>query len=400
MQTRVLRLLVGLCVAALGACSAPSSPAITSLPGMNSGGSGNASGGSTTVAGTSGMAAGSGGMSTTAGAGGSSGAGTAGSGAQAGAAGTASTTMSAGCGKPLPALVTPSATTWSEMADQDARAGKPPPMMVPCEVDPAGKAAPPCVNGMKPRGFFVMVKPGFDNTKPSKVIYEAAGCDDSSDAHGGTSGYKYQDFDSGSSEQVIQVGMDYSRNDNCYDNANPKSNDFQFFPMLHKYIEDNFCVDPTHQYFSGYSTGAWVAQQFTCAFPDVLRGIVASTGNEPPQQPTCAPPGHPVAGMFLHDLQDTYNTYAGMKPGCARLLSHNGCTTTTCEPTDTTLSDPYIYPTNLGSPQGMACVSFKGCPATAPVVWCTTSLGGGNNSHYIGADKWVTGLFWDFLNKY
>jgi len=337
MQTRVLRLLVGLCVAALGACSAPSSPAITSLPGMNtggssnsSGGSGNPSGGSTTVAGTSGMAAGSGGMSTTAGAGGSSGAGTAGSGAQAGAAGTGSTTMSAGCGKPLPALVTPSATTWSEMADQDARAGKPPPMMVPCEVDPAGKAAPPCVNGMKPRGFFVLVKPGFDNTKPSKVIYEAAGLRRQQrrarrHLRLQVSGFRFGLVPAGdpgrhgllAQRQLLRQRQSQVERLSVLPDAAQVT------------IEDNFCVDPSHQYFSGYSTGAWVAQQFTCAFPDVLRGIVASTGNEPPQQPACVA-GHPVAGLFLHDLQDTYNTYAGMLPGCARLLTHNGCTTTTC----------------------------------------------------------------------
>jgi hypothetical protein len=287
---------------------------------------------------------------------------------------------------------------WSEMANQDGTAGKPAPIMVPCTVDPNGKAAPPCVNGMTRRGYWVYVKPGYDKTKPSKVIYEGAGCGDTSAAHGGTAAYPYQNVDGDA--QVIQVGMDYSRNDNCYDNANPTSNDFTFFPMMMAEVEKQFCVDKTKQYWSGYSTGSWVGNQFTCAFPDKLRGVVFATGNEPDAQPTCKS-GFPVAGMFLHDDNDTYNTGVKMIPGCNRLLKQNGCTTLQCDYKNTAVSTPYAIPgTVTGQPASLKCVQFNGCPATSPVIWCSTTLGGGDQSHYIGAGAWVYTLFWDFINKY
>ena len=306
--------------------------------------------------------------------------------------------MSAGCGKDLPTLVTPG--KWSEMANQDAKAGRPPPMVVPCTVDPAGKAIPPCVNGMTRRGYYVYVKAGYDKTKPSKVIYEGAGCADTSDAHGATAGYPYQDVDGNSDVQVIQVGLSYSRNDNCYDNTNPQSNDFQFFPLLHKAIEDQFCVDKSKQYWSGYSTGAWVGNQFTCAFPDVLRGVVFATGNEPMQQPTCKS-GFPVAGLFLHDDNDTYNPGVNMVPGCSRLLKQNGCTQQTCTFKDANTNTAYPLPAGLtGQPTSLKCVQFNGCPANAPVVWCSTALAGGDQSHYIGAGPWVTNLHWDFIRTH
>jgi len=395
MQTQKLALLFGFCVGAfgvlgaLGACSAPSAPPISTLPGIvasrvsdpTGGSAGMAAGGSGGAMGTGGT----GGIPSTGGSAGAAGAaGAAGSAGSAGAAGAAggSSTLSAGCGKPLPALIT--VNKWSDMADQPARAGFPPPIMV---------------DGIK-RGFYMFVKSGYDPNKPTRVIYEGAGCGDTSDAHGGTSGYAYQNVDGSSPEQTIQVGIDYSRGDNCYDNSNPNSNDFKFFPILHKFVEDNFCVDLNRQFYSGYSTGAWMGNQFTCAFPDVLKAFVFATGNEPPANPPCVP-GHPVPGLFLHDSGDPYNSFSGMLPGCTRLLKQNGCTTTACVPTDTSTTTTYQIPTTLGNgaPSGMQCVSFNGCPPNAPVVWCTTALNG-DHRHYIGDDNWVTPLFWDFFSKF
>lgn len=407
MQLRQLALLVGLSLSVLGtACGPTETPPITLLPppsgtstpsaGANgvAGGSSAGSGGGSAQAGsgTGGDTPAGGGAPATAGAAGAAGSGTA------GASGGGNSTLSAGCGKPLPALVT--AGKWSEMANQDSKAGRPPPVMVPCTVDPNGKAAPACIDGMKKRGYWVFVKPGYDPNKPSKVIYEGAGCGDTSDAHGGTAAYPYDKVNGNSAMQVIQVGMNYSRNDNCYDNANPQSNDFTFFPMLMDLVENQFCVDKTKQYWSGYSTGSWVGNQFTCAFPDRLRGVVFATGEEPAMQPTCKS-GFPVAGMFLHDDNDTYNKGVEMQKGCARLLRQNGCQTTQCDFKNTALSDAYPLPTGLtGQPSSLKCVSFKGCPATSPVIWCSTALAGGDQSHYIGAGAWVYTLLWDTLNRY
>lgn len=285
------------------------------------------------------------------------------------------------------------------MADTLAGAGNPAPVMVPCVADPLGKAWPACVNGMVKRGYYVYVKPNYDPSKPNRVIYSGAGCQAAKADNGATAGYSYRDVDGDA--QVIEVGLTYSRNDTCYDNANPTSSDFAFFPMVQKLIEDQFCVDTTKEYWSGYSSGAWVGNQFSCAFPERFSAMVFATGNEPMKQPTCKN-GPPLAGLFLHDDADEYNTAALMKPGCARLLAQNGCTTTQCDWNNATLSDSYPVPASVtGAPATLKCVSFKGCPANKPVVWCSTNLGGSADSrHYINISSWITPLFWDFLNKH
>jgi len=117
-------------------------------------------------------------------------------------------------------------------------------------------------------------------------------------------------------------------------------------------------------------------------------------------------PTRPMAVMMLHDLNDSTNTFAGMIPACNRMLKQNGCTTTVCDPTGAnaaTTTTTYDYPTNIGAPQSMKCVQFNGCPANAPVVWCTTQLGGstGFHDHYAdGQSPWITPLFWSFLSKF
>jgi poly(3-hydroxybutyrate) depolymerase len=324
-----------------------------------------------------------------------------------GAAGTGSSAqpmgMSNGCGKTVPALVTMG--QWSVMASTESPTlkaeppGGPPAMMV---VGPDGKTWP--------RGFYMLVPTTYDKTKPSRVIFEGAGCDDYGTDAGGKQGYDYHTIAGikSAAEQTIQVGIDYdpARTDFCYDDQNPMSNDFAFFPLLHKFVEDNFCVDLNHEFYSGYSSGGWLGNQFTCAFPDILRGVVEATGEEAAMQPTCVQ-GHPVAGMFLHEIDDPYNPYSGALPGCERLLKQNGCSTTTCVPSDTSLSTVYTPPkfsAGANPPPTMNCVSFKGCPATAPVVFCTTNgLVQGNNKdpgHYIGAGSWIPELFTDFILKF
>jgi poly(3-hydroxybutyrate) depolymerase len=439
MQTAKLGLLVGFAIAALIGCSSSSAPPINQLP--SGGGSNGTAGASNTTAGASNTSAGAsntsagaggsgnsagqsstaggpaGGASPTAGAGGMSSAGASGNGA-AGSGGGTQSALSDGCGKDLAGLKDQSGAAftlakgkWVEVASQPNPQGQggttPPPMMVPCDTaddrpTPGhGASYPPCANGMKKRGFWVYLPANFDNTKPSKVIYEAAGCGDTSPAQGGTSSYPYQDVDQASAIQVILVGLEYSRNDLCYDNQSPTSNDFKLFPLLHQWMEKNFCVDKTKQYFSGYSTGAWVANQFTCAFPDVLHGFVFATGSEP-MQPTCVS-GHPAAGLFLHDIADSANTFTSMLPGCARLLTQNGCTVKTCDTqtmANTALTTKYDVSASFVAPPSIQCVSFNGCPANAPVVWCTTNENSPPNHYLQAADPvWIKKLFWDFINK-
>jgi poly(3-hydroxybutyrate) depolymerase len=271
-----------------------------------------------------------------------------------------------------------------------------------CQAIPVGSTVPAKSGSGTPenRGWWVYVPAGYDSTKPYRVIYNGAGCGDGNYFNAGQDGYKYQTVDG---NQAILVGLDYDTYSDvpgCYDNRNATSNDFTFFPWLQNEIESTFCVDKNHEFFSGYSSGGWVMQQFNCAFPDKLRGSVAVTGCEPGVKPY---PGSqfspcvskPTAAFYVKDFNDTDNTYACILPACARVLAQNGCTTTTCNPLDTTTTTPYVVPKGVTLPPNAKCVQFNGCPADYPVVFCVTY-----NQDHSDATSWgVIPLFWDWMSN-
>ncbi len=271
-----------------------------------------------------------------------------------------------------------------------------------CQTIPPG-ANVPSTSGMgtpEHRGWWVYVPTGYNPTKPYRVIYSGAGCDDADWFHAGDDGFPYNNVDDA---QAILVGLDYDTYSDvpgCYDNRDPQSNDFTFFPWLQNQIETQFCVDKNHEFFSGYSSGSWVMQQFNCAFPDKLRGSVGVTGCEPgapgypgAQYAPCV--DKPTAAFYVKDYNDTDNTYACILPACTRMLKQNGCSVTTCNPLDKTTTTPYTLPAGVTLPQGASCVQFNGCPTDYPVVFCVTY----NQGHGDGQSWGTPKLFWDWMTN-
>lgn len=279
---------------------------------------------------------------------------------------------------------------------------------VECQAIPPGSTVPATATLGSPehRGWWVYIPATYDPGKPYRVIFNAAGCGDNNWFNAGEDGYPYYNVDNG---QAILVGLDYdtySDVPSCYDNRSAQSNDFSFFPWLQNEIENEFCVDMSHEFFSGYLySGAWVAQQLNCAFPEKLRGTVAVSGCEPgasgfpgAQFSPCV--DKPSAAFYVHDFHDTDNTYACILPACARMLRQNGCITaagtpyTACNPLDATMTTPYPVPAGLQLPNGAVCNQFTGCPADYPVVFCTTYDQGPSDDQNWG----VVPLLWDFMN--
>jgi hypothetical protein len=250
------------------------------------------------------------------------------------------------------------------------------------------------------RGYWVLVPETYDPSTPYRLIFEGSECGDQDPTHTGADGYEYQTVDDG---QAIQVGLnaDPDNLDNCYDDQNPYSNDFSFFPWLKSQIENELCIDTTKEFISGYSSGAFLANQFGCAFPGELRGQVLVSGGEPGTtltgggQPTCV--DKPIAAMFVHDLSDADNPYAEILPACERTLKQNGCLQTDCShPVDGGGLQPYALPSGVMPPIGatVTCSQFTGCPDSYPVVFCTT----GNLRHFPDT-PWILPAFWDFMKS-
>jgi poly(3-hydroxybutyrate) depolymerase len=130
---------------------------------------------------------------------------------------------------------------------------------------------------------------------------------------------------------------------------------------------------------SGYSSGAWEALLMGWARAGVVRGIATEAGglrhNRPPGS------NMKVAALMIATLGDTENPI-DMSPtdakaielgadggsGQARdeILTRNGCTGTATAPWDA---------------QFPLCVTYTGCPAEYPVVWCEMNTGGHYPAH-------------------
>jgi hypothetical protein len=142
-----------------------------------------------------------------------------------------------------------------------------------------------------------------------------------------------------------------------------------------------------------------LANQLSCALPSRFRGIMEVQGMEPGAAgypgmlPPCNP--SPAASFFVHDRNNTDYTYASVLPACTRMLKQNGCSVTTCNPLDPTLTTPYRVPAGVNLPQGAACVTFNGCPADYPVVFCTTFTQGNNDGQQWG----IVPLWWDWMSS-
>jgi polyhydroxybutyrate depolymerase len=292
--------------------------------------------------------------------------------------------LSAGCGMTLASNV--KLGQWTDMADPGS--GNPPPIMV---------------NGVA-RGYWLRVPPNYDSSKSYKVIYEGAPCGQPTGGNGqpnpsGMGVFNYASVDNG---EAIQVGVDYGfapGRPNCYDDQNPQSNDFEFFPVLKKMVESMLCIDTSNVFLSGYSSGSWWVNQMTCGFGNEIRGTVEATGGEPPQ-PTCVTGAH-IASLFLHDVNDQLNSYAGILPACARALKNNGCATTACDPSSAATTQPWPVPAGLTIPGMGKCVQFDGCPADSPVVFCTTvNVDPSGSNHYETVNSFIPPLFWNFIGQF
>jgi hypothetical protein len=272
-----------------------------------------------------------------------------------------------------------------------------------CQAIPPGSLVPAVATKGSPedRGWQVYLPQRYNPSKPYKVIYRGSGC---GGGNAGAFGFPYDPYDSLDQGDAILVGLDsdtYSDIPGCFDEQDPQSNDFAFFPWLQSRIESQFCVDMNHEFFAGDNSGAWLAQQLDCAFPDRLRGFVSTGGCEPGAVPGSSGAQYspcvdkPTAAFFVKDTgEDT--PYTCMLPACERVLRQNGCNVTTCNPLDPALTTRYALPAGVQLPAGSTCVQFNGCPADYPVVFCLTM---NQTVHGVPQDWGYEKSFWDFMNR-
>jgi polyhydroxybutyrate depolymerase len=264
-----------------------------------------------------------------AGAGGSNSAG-AGGGASTAGAGGASAQMSAGCGMPAGQAL----HMWVEQPKMQVKG-----------VD---------------RQWWVWLPNGYVATKAYPVIFLFHGCGSADNV---------VPMQNATNDQAILVRGAGISNNTCWDQA-PDGVDVTFFEQMLSTVSAQRCVDTSHAFAVGYSSGSWLVNSLDCRRADKLRGAASVSGGV--QGNNCS--GR-IARIFLHDSDDTDNVIAGSYKERDRLIGLNHCTMTTMADSP----DP--------------CVRYQGCDAGYPIDFCQTS-----GKHHDRQDNLAPNAFWKFFS--
>jgi polyhydroxybutyrate depolymerase len=155
-------------------------------------------------------------------------------------------------------------------------------------------------------------------------------------------------------DNAIIVGADGVNK--TWSSSTTNNKDLALFDAMIDEVGKKYCIDPTRIFSYGFSAGGGFTNLLGCVRGDIIRGTAAIASFKSFQDGECK---GPVAGWFLHDSNDLVVLIANGKAARDRLITANGCSTTT---------------TNVGD----GCVQYQGCATADPVVWCETS-GYGHN---------------------
>jgi poly(3-hydroxybutyrate) depolymerase len=229
------------------------------------------------------------------------------------------------------------------------------------------------------REYVLFLPASYDSAKAYPLVFEGAGC-------AGTGQDVYPLNNDGT---VIRVGLTPPPNaighptnpgQGCFDDhEGDDSVDWVFYENLWDKLADELCFDKNRVFASGNGGGAWLANELGCKYAGdavhPIRAIMPNTGglpDDPRFVPTCTT--KPMAGMWVHELGDTTNSFAGSQAAITRAMQVNGC------PGGNYAGATWDnFPIGGGNPDG-TCQKMRGCPDLYPLVVCPLP-GSGHGSH-------------------
>jgi poly(3-hydroxybutyrate) depolymerase len=272
--------------------------------------------------------------------------------------------MSAGCGMPPGA---DSATKWTKH-DIDLPAGSVDAAFVSAHAPNAGS-----VYSWTHRNYFLRLPQGYDGTTPLPLTIAGTACNGNETA-GATGDYSVPTDAMNVAPGAIKVSQSYVVSSTVSPSCPGFADDFANSPepaylrALIADVEANYCVDTSKVFINGFDSGAFQAISAGCTNADELRAYGVQMGgglrlNHAPCK------DHPVAAMFVVGNMDSadpigplttpQNDSSGTAPARDELLTRNGCMGNGTGPWSST------YP---------KCVTYTGCPAKYPVVWCALDV--------------------------
>jgi poly(3-hydroxybutyrate) depolymerase len=251
---------------------------------------------------------------------------------------------------------------------------------------PGGVNAQMAANGetLVDRDYTIELPSGYDSTKAYPVFFGADGC-------GPAPPLKGAGFSVAGEDGAIKVGL--QQIGSCFADGGIRcapdiknvgacvnGPEIPYFLAVQKWVESNFCVDLGAEFVGGGSSGAWEAMLVGCGAASTMRGFYSLAGGLREHRWAC---DGPIAAFMIVSDADTLNpvgplsmlnviedTY-GAKPSRDEILARNGCLGNTTAPFDAK------YP---------SCVTYTGCPAAYPVVWCEFAGGSHDNPNYNGVN--------------
>jgi hypothetical protein len=329
---------------------------------------------------------------TTGGAGGmSGGGGTAGTGGSGGSGGnqTVDVTMvrpTAGCGMAAPGDLTPQQFSQRTIMTSGSKVNSSGQQ----QCLPGGQAS---FDWEWERQYFVRLPQNYDNTKAYPVVLQGPGCGSNGDQV-----YGLGDI----AEEVIKVGFSPpDSGTNCHqccqgcfdDKEGDDSIEFPFFEGVWDLLATELCFDQNRVFMNGNSSGAWWSNELGCVYSGhptyPIRAIGVNTGGlptDPTQRPTCAQT--PMAGMWIHGIEDPENPWDGNLEAIKRAMAVNGCPGGDFAGAT---KQPYAVGDN------MECVQIMGCPELYPLVACALVPGDDHDTHSYLAEPGFAQFFGSFF---
>jgi hypothetical protein len=244
------------------------------------------------------------------------------------------------------------------------------------------------------RGFAMRLPDNYDNNQPYWLIFAFhwMGGNSMEVDTGGTSKYEFSYY---GLQKLSNNGAIFVAPDGLGAGwANAGGQDLVFVDDMLKLIEDNYCVDTSHIFASGFSFGGGMSYAIACARAKVFRGVAIYEGAI---ISGCDGGTDPIAYWQLAGLTDERCTIDMAIPMRDTFVRNNGCTTQ--NPPQPPQPPPYL------NPGGHICTDYEGCTSGYPLRWCVHQSGhtpapiDGDPDLYNGIDSWTPEEVWSWMTS-
>jgi poly(3-hydroxybutyrate) depolymerase len=232
------------------------------------------------------------------------------------------------------------------------------------------------------REYILFVPTNYDQSKPYRLIFawHPLGGSAQQTAGSGNSGYYgLRGASNGEAILVSPEGLPFQGESLGWGNTGGR--DLAFMRAMLERFKSEMCIDEARVFSTGFSFGGMMSFAVGCA--GLARAIAPMAGNS--QVSGCTNGTTSVAVMGFHGADDTFVSTAGGRTARDVFVMRNQCMQQTM-PLQPSWCDGV-------SQQPCTCVSYQGCAAGYPVIWCEFKAG-----HTPAPNSGPT--IWDFFRQF